>query len=163
MCTEIFIPNETLIWTVCLLDDRDGHNILLSFIALLWLYDKWHLVLPEWMFENLSDSSTPLSITLCSAGYSRVLIRTCNGLEVRDTAAAQYSNNQLYPPPDGAPPTRGRQTGFGREVLKEHGLCYPTVSPSTPRPPTTGEKLTAGATDGTVGSPRGYKCPPLVH
>ncbi|KAF0295720.1 Acetylcholine receptor subunit alpha-like [Amphibalanus amphitrite] len=54
----------------------------------------------------------------------RVLIRTCNGLEVRDTAA-QYPNNQLFASEE---PRRGRQTSFGRETIKEHGLCYPRAS-----------------------------------
>ncbi|XP_043224848.1 acetylcholine receptor subunit alpha-like [Amphibalanus amphitrite] len=56
--------------------------------------------------------------------HSRVLIRTCNGLEVRDTAA-QYPNNQLFASEE---PRRGRQTSFGRETIKEHGLCYPRAS-----------------------------------
>ena len=56
---------------------------------------------------------------------SRVLIRTCNGLEVRDTAA-QYPNNQLFPPADSQ--GRSRQTSFGRDTIKEHGLCYPRTS-----------------------------------
>ncbi|XP_037093025.1 acetylcholine receptor subunit alpha-like isoform X1 [Pollicipes pollicipes] len=60
--------------------------------------------------------------------HSRVLIRTCNGLEVRDTAAS--FSDRLYS--DGA----GRQSTFGRDPLKENSLCYPhcsTFSDVTPR------------------------------
>ncbi|XP_037078517.1 acetylcholine receptor subunit alpha-like isoform X2 [Pollicipes pollicipes] len=54
----------------------------------------------------------------------RVLIRTCNGLEVREAASQLYKD------------THAGTTGFHSEPFKDHGLCYPpssTVSDLTPR------------------------------
>ncbi|KAF0287126.1 Acetylcholine receptor subunit alpha-like [Amphibalanus amphitrite] len=54
----------------------------------------------------------------------RVLIRTCNGLEVREAATQLYKD------------AHSRASGFTSESLKDHGLCFPptaTISDLAPR------------------------------